>query len=188
MYPAKTEPMIKNTTHSIGCNGMANDDDYHGLEMYKNNAKDSTTEGYLQPDPTTMECGRIIPPKGSRHSSKENTEVGPSSHAATKNLEKQRPLDANWGSTWSKAKSSTYHLHARIKLPIRSWVPAATAAKQGLPPAPQRDACCLKMFYLPCNRLFTLIMLLNLNRCLLTPPMLADSPRVNVCNYCEETH
>ena len=50
--------MIKNTTHSsIGCNGMANNDDYHGLEMYKNHAKDSTTEGYMQPDPTTMECG-----------------------------------------------------------------------------------------------------------------------------------
>ena len=33
MYPGKTEPMIKNTTHSsIGCNGMANNDDYHGLE------------------------------------------------------------------------------------------------------------------------------------------------------------
>ena len=32
-------------------------DDYHGLEMYKNHAKDSTTEGYMQPDPTTMECG-----------------------------------------------------------------------------------------------------------------------------------
>ena len=32
-----TEPMIKNTTHSsIGCNHMANNDDYHGLEMYKN--------------------------------------------------------------------------------------------------------------------------------------------------------
>jgi len=58
MYPGKTEPMIKNTTHSsIGCNGMANNDDYHGLEMYKNHAKDSTTEGYMQPDPTTMECG-----------------------------------------------------------------------------------------------------------------------------------
>ena len=41
MYPGKTEPMIKNTTHSsIGCNGMANNDDYHGLEMYKNHAKD----------------------------------------------------------------------------------------------------------------------------------------------------
>ena len=50
--------MIKNITHSsIGCNGMANNDDYHGLEMYKNHAKDSTTEGYMQPDPTTMECG-----------------------------------------------------------------------------------------------------------------------------------
>ena len=58
MYPGKKEPMIKNTTHSsIGCNGMANHDDYHGLEMYKNHAKDSTTEGYMQPDPTTMECG-----------------------------------------------------------------------------------------------------------------------------------
>ena len=57
MYPGKTEPMTKNTTHSsIGCNGMANNDDYHGLEMYKNHAKDSTTEGYMQPDPTTMEC------------------------------------------------------------------------------------------------------------------------------------
>ena len=44
--------MIKNTTHSsIGCNGMANNDDYHGLEMYKNHAKDSTTEGHMQPDP-----------------------------------------------------------------------------------------------------------------------------------------
>ena len=64
MYPGKTEPMIKNTTHSsIGCNGMANNDDYHGLEMYKNHAKDSTTEGYMQPDPTTMECGRINPSK-----------------------------------------------------------------------------------------------------------------------------
>ena len=42
--------MIKNTTHSsIGCNnGMANNDDYHGLEMYKNHAKDSTTEGYRE--------------------------------------------------------------------------------------------------------------------------------------------
>ena len=41
--------MIKNTTHSsIGCNGMANNDDYHGLEMYKNHAKDSTIEGYMQ--------------------------------------------------------------------------------------------------------------------------------------------
>ena len=41
--------MIKNTTHSsIGCNGMANNDDYHGLEMYKNHAKDSTTEGCMQ--------------------------------------------------------------------------------------------------------------------------------------------
>ena len=77
MYPGKTEPMTKNTTHSsIGCNGMANNDDYHGLEMYKNHAKDSTTEFrpssplrlphlkflfvcYMQPDPTTMECGRI---------------------------------------------------------------------------------------------------------------------------------
>ena len=63
---------------SIGCNGMANNDDYHGLEMCKNHAKDSTTEGYLQPDPTTMlmnlrleppwnvanmECGRINPSK-----------------------------------------------------------------------------------------------------------------------------
>ena len=49
--------MIKNTTHSsIGCNGMANNDDYHGLEMYKNHAKDSTIEGYMQPDPTNMEC------------------------------------------------------------------------------------------------------------------------------------
>ena len=49
--------MIENTTHSsIGCNGMANNDDYHGLEMYKNHAKDSTTEGYMQPDPTNMEC------------------------------------------------------------------------------------------------------------------------------------
>ena len=48
----------QDTTHSsIGCNGMANNDDYHGLEMYKNHAKDSTTEGYMQPDPTTMECG-----------------------------------------------------------------------------------------------------------------------------------
>ena len=48
--------MIKNTTHSsIGCNGMANNDDYHGLEMYKDHGKDSTTEGYMQPDPTTME-------------------------------------------------------------------------------------------------------------------------------------
>ena len=55
--PIETEPMIKNTTHSsIGCNGMANNDDYHGLEMYKNHAKDSTTEGYMQPDPTNMEC------------------------------------------------------------------------------------------------------------------------------------
>ena len=45
MYPGKTEPMIKNTTHSsTGCNGMANNDDYHGLEMYKNHAKDSTTD------------------------------------------------------------------------------------------------------------------------------------------------
>jgi len=62
--PIETEPMIKNTTHSsIGCNGMANNDDYHGLEMYKNHAKDSTTEGYMQPDPTTMECGRINPSK-----------------------------------------------------------------------------------------------------------------------------
>ena len=69
MYPGKTEPMIKNITHSsTGCNGMANNDDYHGLEMYKNHAKDSTTEGYMQPDPTTMECGhhgygRINPSK-----------------------------------------------------------------------------------------------------------------------------
>ena len=56
--------MIENTTHSsIGCNGMANNDDYHGLEMYKNHAKDSSTEGYMQPDPTTMECGRINPSK-----------------------------------------------------------------------------------------------------------------------------
>ena len=56
MYPGKTEPMIKNTTHSsIGCKGMANNDDYHGLEMYKNHANNSTTEGYMQPDPTTME-------------------------------------------------------------------------------------------------------------------------------------
>ena len=55
--PPSPEPMIKNTAHSsIGCNGMANNDDYHGLEMYKNHAKDSTTEVYLQPDPTTMEC------------------------------------------------------------------------------------------------------------------------------------
>ena len=62
MYPGKTEPMIKNTTHSsIGCKGMANNDDYHGLEMYKNHANNSTTEGYMQPDPTTMECGRINP-------------------------------------------------------------------------------------------------------------------------------
>ena len=58
MYPGKTELMIKNTTHSsIGCNDMANNDDYHGLEMYKNHAKDSTTEGYMQPDATTMKCG-----------------------------------------------------------------------------------------------------------------------------------
>ena len=58
MYPGKTEPMIKNTTHSsIGCNGMANNDDYHGLEMYKNHAKDPTTEEYMQLDSTTMECG-----------------------------------------------------------------------------------------------------------------------------------
>ena len=60
MFPAKTEPMIKNTTHSIGCNGMANNDDYHGLEMYKNHAKDSTPEGYLQPDPTTMESSQGV--------------------------------------------------------------------------------------------------------------------------------
>ena len=62
MYPAKTESMIKNTTHSsMGCNGVGNNDDYHGLEMYKNHAKDSTTEGYMQPDPTNMESGRSIP-------------------------------------------------------------------------------------------------------------------------------
>ena len=56
MYPAKTEPMIKNTQSSIGCSGMANKGDYHGLEMFKNHAKDSTTERCLQPDPTNMEC------------------------------------------------------------------------------------------------------------------------------------
>jgi len=62
--PIETEPGIKNTTHSsISCNGMANNDDYHGLEMYKNHAKDSTTEGYMQPVPTNMECGRINPSK-----------------------------------------------------------------------------------------------------------------------------
>ena len=67
--------MIKNTTYSsIGCNGMANNDDYHGLEMYKNHAKDSTTEGHMQPDPTTMECGHhwnvaeSTPPKSRQHS------------------------------------------------------------------------------------------------------------------------
>ena len=56
--------MIKNTAHSsIGCNGMANNDDYHGLEMYKNHVTDSTREGCMQPDPTNMGCGRINPPK-----------------------------------------------------------------------------------------------------------------------------
>ena len=61
----ETEPMIKDTTHfSMGCNGMANNDDHHGLEMYKNHAKDSTrAEGYMQPDPTNMQCGRINPSK-----------------------------------------------------------------------------------------------------------------------------
>ena len=45
MYPGKTEPMIKNTTHSsIGCKGMANNDDYHGLEMYKNHANKQTNK------------------------------------------------------------------------------------------------------------------------------------------------
>ena len=40
----QSEPVIKNTTHSsIACNGMANNDAYHGLEMYKNHAKESTT-------------------------------------------------------------------------------------------------------------------------------------------------
>ena len=58
--PIETEPMIKQTNHSsIGCNGMPGKyyDDYHGLEMYKNQVtKDSTTEGCMQPDPTNMEC------------------------------------------------------------------------------------------------------------------------------------
>ena len=64
MYPAKTEPMTENTTHSsIGCNGMANNYAYHLLEMYKNHAKDSTTEGCMQPDPTNMICGRNNPSK-----------------------------------------------------------------------------------------------------------------------------
>ena len=53
--------MIKNRTHSsIGCNGMANNDDYHGLKMYKNHAKDSTTEGYMQPDPTKGKVAESI--------------------------------------------------------------------------------------------------------------------------------
>ena len=60
--------MIKNTTHSsIGCNGMANNDDYHGLEMYKNHAKDSTIEGYMQPDPTNMETNQ--PTRPNQHGS-----------------------------------------------------------------------------------------------------------------------
>ena len=33
---------------------MANNDDYHGLEMFKNHANDSTTEGCMQPDPTNV--------------------------------------------------------------------------------------------------------------------------------------
>ena len=60
---------------SIGCNGMANNDDYHGLEMYKNHAKDSTTEGYMQPDPTTMECGRINPSKSRQRSYRHRAHV-----------------------------------------------------------------------------------------------------------------
>jgi len=56
--------MIKQTSHSsIGCNGMANNDNYHGMEMYRNHANESTTEGYMQPDPTNMECGESKPSK-----------------------------------------------------------------------------------------------------------------------------
>ena len=75
MYPVKTEPMVKNTTHSsIGCNGMANNDDYHGLKMYKNHAKDSTTEGYMQPDPTNMEPVAESIPERSRQYDAANKE------------------------------------------------------------------------------------------------------------------
>ena len=45
---------------SIGCNGMANNDDYHGLLMYKDRAKDSDRRGMYATriDPINMDCGR----------------------------------------------------------------------------------------------------------------------------------
>ena len=68
--PIDTEPTIKNTTHSsIGCNGMANNDAYHGPEMYKNHAKDSTTEGYAtRPNQHVMHVAESIPERSRQRS------------------------------------------------------------------------------------------------------------------------
>ena len=55
--------MIKNTAHSsIGCNGMANNDDYHGLEMYKTMQRTQPQRDICnQTQPTWNACGRINP-------------------------------------------------------------------------------------------------------------------------------
>ena len=55
--PIETEPMIKNTANSsIGCNGMpANDEDYHGLQMYKNHAKGLNHRGMYATRPNQHE-------------------------------------------------------------------------------------------------------------------------------------
>ena len=119
--PIETEPMIKNTTHSsIGCNGMANNDDYHGLEMYKNHAKDSTTEGYMQPDPTNMECmwsNQSL--KGQGNAPSECTQAGADdgtqqSSSASPQIASKRKLHHHNG--WPQAWSA-------IGQPSNSWPP-----------------------------------------------------------------
>ena len=49
--------MIKNTTHSsIGCNGMANNDDYHGLEIQYNTIQYNTSWGTETPPGTSLQA------------------------------------------------------------------------------------------------------------------------------------
>ena len=126
--PIETEPMIKNTTHSsIGCNGMANNDDYHGLKMYKNHAKDSTTEGYMQPDPTNMECmWRNQSLKGQGNAPSQVRMMGHSSPPIPVHKYHQRERCVNhngWPQAWSA-----------IGQPSNSWPPLhrqAAAAHHG---------------------------------------------------------
>ena len=140
MYPGKTEPMIKNTTHSaIDCNGMANNDDYHGLEMYKNHAKDSTTEGYMQPDPTTMECGHHGIPLSIYQITKVPVKAGRQVGAAPPTRSQLRPT-AHWTSCpgfhngrhqppYSLASQCWYVMPAHLNLLCADQLTQSTASK-----------------------------------------------------------